>query len=90
MASDKDPLSRAEVADLLEKFLDGTGGRWDYDDFTQGMKFQDPLIQEIQSESADISKNYPPEKRTGFSNEEGLKVLRGFVDRLRSSEPSVY
>lgn len=33
--------TKAEVADIIEAFLDGTRGRWDWDDFTS-LRIADP------------------------------------------------
>ena len=38
--------TKAEVADIIEQFLDGTGGRWDWDDFTS-VKIVDPDLDTI-------------------------------------------
>ena len=38
--------TRAEVADIIEQFVDGTGGRWDWDDFTS-TKIADPELDAI-------------------------------------------
>jgi hypothetical protein len=38
-----------DVAKMLEDFVDGTGGQWDWDDYTSAMSYpDDPYLQEVQ------------------------------------------
>ena len=42
----KEP-DRAEVAKMLENFLRGTAGDWDWDDYIQGMEYSDSTLEGI-------------------------------------------
>ena len=40
-----------EVANIIEKFLDGTGGDWEWDDFTS-LRIKDPALEAIRIKCA--------------------------------------
>ncbi len=84
--SKKDPWTREELADLIEKFLDGTGGQWDWDDFTS-IKLRDPDLERIRERCVAIANDYPSNKRTEYCSPQGLKVLRSIVAELRKGAP---
>ena len=79
-------LTRLEVADLLEDFLNETGGPWDMDDFTTGMAFKDKRLQEIQIRCANLWREFPPLRETSYTNEHGIQVMRDYISELRGPE----
>jgi hypothetical protein len=79
-------LTRLEVAELLEGFLDGTGGPWDMDDFTTGMTFKDKRLQEIQVRCANLWHEFPPLRETSYTNEQGIQVMRDYINELRGPD----
>ncbi len=81
----KNGLSRQEVAQILEDFLEDRGSRWAWDDFTLGMSFEDTNLEEIRKRCAGLSKEFPPKKRGEYCNEQGLGVLRRYIQELRDS-----
>jgi hypothetical protein len=42
-------LGRDEVATIIENFVEGTGGKWDWDDFTTGTTFHDDYLKPFRS-----------------------------------------
>jgi hypothetical protein len=66
-------LSKQEVAKILEDVLEGTGARWDWDDFTQGMTLEDPYLDQIGSRCSNLSEEFPPERPNECCNERGRK-----------------
>lgn len=59
-------------------FLEGTGGQWDWDDFTSiPLGFSD--LETIQNFCANLSVTHPP---VGYCSEDGLKAMREKVDDL--------
>jgi hypothetical protein len=81
----KPELTREEVAQLLQGFVDGSGGDWDWDDFALGMTFTDKRLQEIQKRVRELSFEFPPLIKTSFTNEEGIKVIHDLIRELRAS-----
>jgi hypothetical protein len=82
----KHELTREEVAELIEGFVDGGGGAWDWDDFTSGMTFKDDRLREIQARCAQLWIEFPPSVQTSYTNAEGIKVLRDYVRELRAPD----
>jgi hypothetical protein len=76
-------LSNQEVAELLQGFIDGTGGPWDWDNFTCGMKFADRRLQEIQARCRGLSFEFAPSKKEMYTNEQGTQVIRDYIIELR-------
>lgn len=77
-------LGRFEVAKILEDFLQGSGGPWDWDDFTQGMApLRDPGLEAIRARCAGLGVEFPPASSGRYCSEEGLRVLRSYISELR-------
>jgi hypothetical protein len=73
-------LTREEVADIIEAFLNGTGGRWDWDDFCS-IRIKDPDLDAIRRRCADLHEEDPyPAQYCGPA---GVEIVRGFVAALR-------
>ena len=77
-------ISRSELAETLDNFLSGRGGRWDWDDFIS-VKLDDPELDEIRRICAELPERYPPGREGVYCSHEGLDVLRSILERLRSS-----
>ena len=74
--------NRAEVAGIIEQFLDGTGGRWDWDDFTS-MRVADPKLDAIRVRCVEL---HDATASPAYCGPDGMKELRQIVERLRRSE----
>jgi hypothetical protein len=81
--------SREQVAKVLESFLDGSGGKWAWDDYTLGTSFEDHGLEEIRLRSAGLSKEFPPTNPSEYCNQEGREVIRNYIKQLRSPAGSV-
>jgi hypothetical protein len=81
--SKPDP-TRQDVANILENFLTGKGGDWDWGAFTQGAPFDDPLLEVIRVRCALLSEEFPPANKRHYTNEGGLQVIRDYIDLLRA------
>ena len=73
---------RLEVATILENFVDGRGGPWDWDAFLSE-RFEDQEITAIQKRCAGLDAEFPPEIRGRYCGEKGLTVIRAYVRQLR-------
>ena len=74
-------MTRAEVAKCLEDFLEGRGGRWDWDDFTS-IRIKDPGLESIRLRCASLPESYPPKSPGHYCDEEGMAVLRALLANL--------
>jgi hypothetical protein len=73
--------TKQEVADIVEDFVEGTGGPWDWDDF-MSFAIEDPALDEIRERWAQLPDIYPAER--GYCSAEGVEVMRSIVKQLRS------
>ncbi len=75
-------LTKEEVANEIESFLSGTGGAFDWDEFCT-FTLADPDLDKIRARCARLDQEFPPGSSGGYCNEEGMKVLRGYLEQLR-------
>jgi hypothetical protein len=76
-------LSASQVIDEIAKFLNGTGGAYDWDDFVS-LKIEDQRLNSIRIECAELPEKYPPGNCRQYCNDEGLKRLEEIVTHLKS------
>jgi len=72
------------VADLIERFVNGTAGPLEWDGYTMGTKFEDPFLRSIQDRCRALWIEFPPPSKREYTNEDGLNVLRALVEELRA------
>ena len=78
-------LTRSQVAQILEDFLEGRGGLYSWDGFTQGRPLDDEELERIRSRCAGLSEEFPSDDGKAYCNENGLRVIRDYVVQLRTS-----
>jgi hypothetical protein len=72
-----------DVATMLENFVDGTGGQWDWDDYISLLSYpDDPYLQGVQERMINLSNEFPSGGKS-YCGEEGLEVIRDYVRDLR-------
>lgn len=79
--------TNAEIADIIETFVDGTIGKYGWDDFTS-CPIQNPEQEKIRWECLLIHDNYP--SQGAYCSQEGLKRLLEIANSLRSTHPSQF
>ena len=72
----------ADVARALEDFTNGTGSRWEWDDFIS-RPIQDPALEAIRVRCLTLDSEFPHDKPGQYCGEKGLEVLREYARRLR-------
>ena len=75
-------MTRTEIADLIQSFLDGSCSEWDWDDFLH-TPLNDPEFQAVQNQCAALPLDYPPTESGHYTNSEGTEVLKNIVSHLR-------
>ena len=78
----KTERSRGEVADIIERFVDGICGKWDWDDFIS-WPIVDPQLDTIRTRCAGLSQEFPTTQKGHYCSEAGVEVLRQMVKDLR-------
>lgn len=81
----KSKLSKLEVAQILQDFLDGTGQPWAWDDFTLGPSFEDSYLDRIRVRCLRLGEEFPPTKPHHYCSEQGLEVIRAYIRELKGS-----
>ena len=77
--ADRDP---EEVATYIERSLEGTGGEWDWDDFTS-VPIRDPELEKIRLRCLGLDREFPPTEAGAYCSSEGFAVLREMLEQLR-------
>ena len=73
--------SKREVAQLIRAVLDGSIGKWDWDDLTS-IRQADPEMEAIRLRLIRIYDEYPAGKSGGYCNEAGAAELIRIADAL--------
>ena len=76
----RDPI---EVADLIERFVNGTGtDPWEWDDFVS-VPIPDPRLESIRQRCASLADDFPANAPGSYCGPEGENVLRDVIRELR-------
>ena len=71
-----------EVADIIERFLNGTGGRWDWDDFCS-LRIDDSALDAVRIRCVDVHDEDPDPYQ--YCGPAGLETLSALVSSLRKA-----
>ena len=75
-------MSRGEMADIIERFVDGICGEWDWDDFCS-FPIVDPSLDAIRVRCIGLPQEFPSSQKGHYCSEAGIEVLRVMVRELR-------
>ena len=75
-------MSRRELADEIEAFLNGTGAAWEWDDLCSA-RLVDPELERLRQECCDVNERFPATSPENFCSDEGMAFLRKVVSHLR-------
>ena len=75
-------MNKTEIAKLIDSFLDGSCGEWDWDDFIS-VRLKDRELEDIRQRCAEVEDKFPPTRQYEWCSDEGERVLRGIADELR-------
>jgi len=79
-----DWLTPGEAADLIDRFVEGRTGRWEWDDFV-GVRYVDPLLEKARLECVLVHDRFPSNDPHRYCSKEGIEVLRGIASQLRQT-----
>ena len=77
-------LGNLEVAQILENFIEGTGGVLDWDHFLCVAEVADERLTVIQRHCNLLSEEFPPDQPGRYCNPQGVEVMRRYIAELRS------
>lgn len=69
---------------MIEAFLDGTGGKWDWDDLCS-IKIEDPELDHVRDLCSSACFTFPPTEKGHYCSAAGHEYLRQLVRELRLS-----
>jgi hypothetical protein len=78
-------LGNSEVAKELQDFLDGTGGKGDWDWFLSDAELANERLEQIRRHCNLLSDEFPPVASRGYCSEKGLAVIRRYIAELRGA-----
>lgn len=78
-------MTPRQAAELIEAFLDGSGGRWDWDDFTS-TRAVDPRVEGARRKCLEICEQYPPTFANEWCSTAGRLILREVASELRRTD----
>ena len=77
-----------EIAKIIDEFLDGTCGKWDWDDLCS-IEIEDPELDRARLLCSTVCFVYPPTESGHYRSSEGREYLRELALRLRRGQPPV-
>lgn len=78
-------MTRREAAQVIRSFVDGTAGRWDWDDFTS-IPIEDRKLDAIRKYANDIYDLFPAQEPGHYCNAAGTAELTRIAAILESGE----
>jgi hypothetical protein len=75
--------TRDEVAKILEAFLAGSGGDWDWDDFLS-FAIVDEELELIRVHCNRLDSEFPATEKGHFCGPKGFEVISEYVRQLRA------
>jgi hypothetical protein len=72
------------MADAIERFVDGTGAPWEWEEYFLATKYDDPFLRHIQERVLAVSFEFPSRSRNEYTSPEGMAVLKSLANELRS------
>ncbi|HJX26217.1 MAG TPA: hypothetical protein VJ252_08685 [Chthoniobacterales bacterium] len=76
-------MTREEVAKIIEDFVSGTGGKWDWDDFT-AMRLDDPELDAVRHQCFSVRDEFSSTNPHQYCSDAGMQVLRDLATSLRA------
>jgi hypothetical protein len=76
--------TKQEVGDIINRFIDKTGGNWEWDDFCS-LPIADPDLDLVRVKCSGLGSTHPPTENGHFCNENGILLMRNMIHSLRNS-----
>lgn len=78
-------LTKAEVARIIETFVNGQGSPWDWDEFVS-VPINDPYLDTIRECCARLDEEFPPNQPGQYCGPAGLEIMKRYVAELRRAD----
>ena len=77
-----------EAAAVIEAFIDGRSGKWDWDDYTS-IKKKDDFLESVRLRCARACDDYPAKDKGVYCSADGIAVLRALAQEIRKKISSI-
>ena len=78
-------ITKNDVAEIINNFINGCGGEWDWDDFIS-IPIKDKYLDSIRQRCAGLPEEFPAGRNKGCCNSDGVELLKQIVFDLRNKE----
>ena len=78
-------LTKEEVVNIIEDFINDRGGQWDWDDFIS-IKLRDPELERIRLICVELPDKYPPTGKRQYCNLQGMELLKDIIVNLKGKK----
>jgi hypothetical protein len=76
-------LTATEVADVIERFVEGRTGTWEWDDFTSVLQ-SDVAVEQARLRCIAVRDEFPSNHPHDYCSSRGLEALRDIARQLRA------
>jgi hypothetical protein len=76
-------MTLEEAADSIDKFVNHTGGPWDWDDFIS-IRQKDAELEAVRLKCVSVADDFPSTDRRSYCSDAGFDALRDLLKDLRS------
>ena len=76
-------LSKHEVANTLDRFVNGSGDAWEWDDFINGSALQDESLELIRIQCQQLPSTHPSLEGHSYCSAQGVQTMKQLVAKLR-------
>lgn len=75
--------TKQDVAAIMERFVDGVGAKWEWDDFCSSPT-ADPKLEAVRAQCTNLSFTHPSVEKEYFCSEDGIRLLQELTQKLRA------
>jgi hypothetical protein len=77
--------TKSEVVAIIDKFLDGTSAKWDWDDFCS-LSITDPYLDSVRIQCSELNSTCPPTEKGHYCSQAGFENMHKLVAKLRAAK----
>jgi hypothetical protein len=74
-----------EVSNIIQRFVDGTGDKWEWDDFCS-VPMENPDLEMTRGKCINLCFTHPASDKQHFCDADGIQLLLEMVQSLRDAK----
>jgi hypothetical protein len=79
------PRTKVECASVLERFLNGTCGHWEWDDFCS-FSIADHYLDSVRIRCTELILTHPSPEKGHYCSQAGFEIMRELVAEVRAAK----